>query len=156
MTTKGTTRRARVPLLDRLMDADGPGPDATTVETFRIAVRRDLERLLNARRRRRPIPAHLKELPTSLVNFGVPDPSSGTFAVPELRHALIKEIEATIRRFEPRLSGVSVNVYGDDGEYGNILKMRVEAVLDIDPAPELISFETLLEAVTRDIFVRET
>jgi type VI secretion system protein ImpF len=34
--------------------------------------------------------------------------------------------------------------------------MKVEAVLRADPVPEPVSFETLLEPVTRDVTVRET
>ena len=34
--------------------------------------------------------------------------------------------------------------------------MKVDAVLRADPVPEAISFETLLDPVTRDISVRET
>lgn len=152
--------RAQLPLLDRLLDAQ-PGADAAVptaaqaLEQLRAAVRRDLEALLNARRRRRPLPPLLAELPSSLVNYGIPDPVSGTYAVPELRAALTREIEATIRRFEPRLASVSVDLVDDTDGLGGVLRMKVEAVLRADPVPEQVSFETLLEPVSRDVTVRE-
>jgi type VI secretion system protein ImpF len=160
--SRNAPQRARLPLLDRLLDADpdapeGPPPSAAeALETLRVAVRRDLEWLLNARRRRVPLPPDLHELPASIVNYGIPDPSSGTYSVPELRAALVRDVEATIRRFEPRLAGISVAVVGVDDDLGGTLRMKVEAVLRADPVPEPVSFETLLEPVTRDVTVRET
>ena len=154
--------RAQLPLLDRLLDVEPGAADASTptlaeaLERLRSAVRRDLEALLNARRRRRPLPKLLTELPTSLVNYGIPDPVSGTYAIAELRAALANEVEATIRRFEPRLSNVSVELVEETDGFGHMLRMKVDAVLRADPVPEQVSFETLLEPVSRDVTVRET
>jgi type VI secretion system protein ImpF len=148
-------------LLNRLLDADPGAPEmpqpsaAEALEALRAAVRRDLETLLNARRRRRPLPAALPELATSLLNYGIPDPTSGTYAIAELRAALVKDVELTIRRFEPRLSQITVTMLGEDDDLGRALRMQVEANLRADPVPEPISFETLLEPVTRDVTVRE-
>ncbi len=155
-------KRVRLPLLDRLLDADPDAPElpppsaAEALEKLHLAVRRDLESLLNARRRRQPLPPHLPELASSLVNYGIPDPSSGAYSVPALRAALVREVETTIRRYEPRLTQVSVLLVGEDDELGGTLRMKVDAVLRADPVPEPVSFETLLEPVTRDVTVRET
>ena len=73
-----------------------------------------------------------------------------------LRAALIREVEATIRRFEPRLSNVRVSFTMTPTGSAGHLQMKVDAVLRADPVPEQISFETLLDPVTRDIAVRET
>ena len=157
-----TPQRARLPLLDRLLNSDPDAPEtpapsvAEAMEAFRASVRRDLEALLNARRRRLPLPTELGELVTSLINYGIPDPTSGSFAVDHLRAALIREIEATIIRFEPRLSNVKVTLHDDADRISRTLQMKVDAVLRADPTPEAISFETLLDPVTRDISVRET
>ena len=159
---RGGSPRAQLPLLDRLLDADPgasemPTPStAEALERLHTAVRRDLEALLNARRRRRPLPALLSELTSSIVNYGIPDPASGAYAVPELRAALAHEVEATIRRFEPRLTKVTVALIGEQDGLGGTLRLKVDAVLRADPIPEPVSFETLLEPVTRDVTVRET
>ena len=153
--------RAQLPLLDRLLDADPGAPEmppptaAEALERLHAAVRRDLESLLNARRRRRPLPALLSELTSSIINYGIPDPASGAYAVPEQRAALAREVEATIRRFEPRLTKVSVGLVGQDDGLGGTLHLKVDAVLRADPVPEPVSFETLLEPVTRNVTVRE-
>jgi type VI secretion system protein ImpF len=148
-----------LPLLDRLLDS---GAEASTLsaadalERLRAAVRRDLEALLNARRRRRPLPRLLSELPSSIIGYGVPDPVSGTYSVPDLRATLAREVEATIQRYEPRLTRVSVELTNSNDPLGGTLRMKVGAVLRADPVPEQVSFETLLEPITRDITVRET
>lgn len=162
-TDKQGHKRAQLPLLDRLMDADPDAIESAVVSTaeamqrLHAAVRRDLESLLNARRRRLPLPEGLKELATSILSYGIPDPASGAFAVPELRAALAGELQLTIRRFEPRLSRVDVELLGDDDDLGQgVLRLKVDAILHADPVPEAVSFETLLEPVTRDVKVKES
>jgi len=158
----GKRPRAQLPLLDRLLDADPAVSEhpvqtaAEALERLRIAVRRDLEALLNARRRRRPLPALSHELATSILNYGIPDPVSGTYAIPELRAALAREIELTIRCFEPRLAKVSVELVPSSDDLGGVLRMKIDGILRADPVPEAVAFETLLEPVTRDVSVRET
>jgi type VI secretion system protein ImpF len=153
--------RAQLPLLDRLLDADPdaleppPPTAAEALEQLHAAVRRDLEALLNARRRRRPLPPLLLELPASLVSYGIPDPASGAYALAESRASLAREVEATIRRFEPRLTKVTAVLAGDTDDLGGTLRLKIDAVLRADPVPEPVSFETLLEPVTRDVTVRE-
>lgn len=150
--------RAQLPLLDRLGDGESDGNPSTTaaaLDAFRSAVKRDIEILLNARRRRRPLPTHLQELPSSLLSYGIPDPTSGSFSVPEFRAALVAEIEATIRRFEPRLKDVAVSLLNEANDLDRMLRMKVEATLLVDPVPETISFETRVEPVSHDIIVRE-
>ena len=58
------------------------------------------------------------------------------------RDRLRLEIEATIRRFEPRF--LSVRVHSDRREQRWIasLRLRIEAVLHADPAPEQVTFDT--------------
>ena len=153
--------RARLPLLDRLLDADPGAPEmpspsaAEALDRLRSAVRRDLEAMLNTRRRRRPLPILFPELQSSIFNYGIPDPTSGAYAASELRAALVREIETTIRRFEPRLTNVTVTLVSDEADLGTALRMKVEAALLAEQGPEDVSFETLLEPVTRDITVRE-
>lgn len=156
----GAVIRIRLPLLDRLLDADPAGqdpPDPAPAQAFQMlrdAVLRDLEALLNARRRRRPLPPRLGELVVSPLNYGVPDPTSGSFALAARRQAVAQEVEATIRRFEPRLSGVRVTLLEED-DLSRMLRVKVEAVLRADPITEQISFETQVEPVSREVTVRE-
>jgi len=153
--------RVRLPLLDRLIDSDpgsareAPVSPAMALETLRAAVRRDLEALLNARRRRWPLPANGPELMTSPLGYGIPDATSGTYAIPERREELAQEVERIIRRFEPRLLSVRVTLRESPNELDRTLRLKVDAVLRTDPIPEPISFETVIEAVSHEVRVTE-
>jgi len=158
---RGPVQRTRLPLLDRLLDANPDSPEppppsaAVALDILRAAVRRDLEAVLNARRRRRPLPAQYPELVLSPLNYGIPDATSGAYAVAERRQALAREVELTIRRFEPRLTAIHVELVEASDELGRALRLKVDAVLRADPVPEPVSFETLLEPVSRDVTVTE-
>jgi type VI secretion system protein ImpF len=154
-------QRARLPLLDRLLDADPGSPrdppvsPVTALETLRAAVRRDLEALLNARRRRWPLPVTTPELAASALGYGIPDATSGSYAMPERREDLAREVERVIRRFEPRLQSVRVELRESGNELDRTLRLKVDAVLRTDPIPEPISFETVIEAVSHEVRVTE-
>jgi type VI secretion system protein ImpF len=158
---KGSGLRVRLPLLDRLLDAD-PGAPAdppltasVALDTLRAAVRRDLEALLNARRRRWPLPEGLAELPASPLGYGIPDATSGAYAYPERRKALAEEVERVIRRFEPRLMNVHVELRDQGNPLDRTLRLKVDAVLRADPVPEHIAFETVVEPVNHEVRVAE-
>ncbi|MDT7949885.1 MAG: type VI secretion system baseplate subunit TssE [Acetobacteraceae bacterium] len=152
---------AQIPLLDRLIDNE---PERATdralspTETLAIlmnSVRRDLEMLLNARRRFRSWPSALRELDTSPLNFGIPDCTAGTFNDQREREAFRAEVEATIRRFEPRFLRVSVQLPdADPRKLSANLNLRIEALMHADPAPEAISFETMVDATTSNITIQ--
>jgi type VI secretion system protein ImpF len=161
-----TGARIRLPLLDRLLDSDPQAPPdraqttQAAIEKIRSAVRRDIEALLNARRGWRPLPAGLVELATSPLGYGIPDPTAGSFTDEERRQGLATEIEATILRFEPRLTSVRVTLArlpreGREGPADRSLRIKVEAVLRSDPVPEPITLETLLRPATLDVSVAE-
>ena len=162
MSDNRSSPRIRLPLLDRLLDADPDSPrdpplsQSLAVDLLRTAVRRDLEALLNARRRRLPPPPGFTELPMSPIGYGVPDPTAGSFTEEERRAALSREIQATITRFEPRLTYVKVQLHKNEGEsIDRVLRLRIEAILRTDPVPEHISFETLVRPTTLDVSVQE-
>jgi type VI secretion system protein ImpF len=154
--------RAQLPLLDRLMDdapdetRDKPASNAEVLARLRAAVRRDLQALLNARRRWRSWPITLRELATSPVGFGLPDFASGAFADPARREAMRKEVEDTIKRFEPRFLQLKVSLEDGQDTLSGTLRLRIEALLDADPAPEPVGFDTLLDASRDEVTVRET
>ncbi|HEV7264409.1 MAG TPA: type VI secretion system baseplate subunit TssE [Falsiroseomonas sp.] len=157
-----TEQRAQLPLLDRLLD-DSPDQErdralsnAEVLHKLREAVRRDLQSLLNARRRWRSWPTNLRELATSPVGYGLPDFSSGAFGDPARRELLRREVEDTIRRFEPRFLSLKVQLVDAGDQLSGTLRLRIEALLDADPAPEPVGFDTLLDTARDDVVVRET
>ena len=151
--------RVKLSVLDRLLD-DAPemerdrplsATDALTV--LRRAVRRDLEALLNARRRFASIPPAYAELANSGFSFGLPDYTAGAMNEASAREVLRKEIERCIRQFEPRLVHVVVSLVPPEDELDSTLHFHIEALLHADPAPEPISFDTVVNAATADIEV---
>jgi type VI secretion system protein ImpF len=150
-----------LPLLDRLIDnepertTDQPISAAEAMQVLTNSVRRDLEMLLNARRRFRSWPASMGELDTSPLGFGIPDCTAGTFNDQREREAFRAEVEATIRRFEPRFLSVVVQLPEfESRKLTSSLRLRVEALLHADPAPEAISFDTVVDAVTSNVDIQ--
>ncbi|MGH8431367.1 MAG: type VI secretion system baseplate subunit TssE [Solimonas sp.] len=110
----GRIGRPQLPLFDRLVDAepdeqsDRPITVAAAMDALRASICRDLEELLNTRRRWRSWDPHLTELDRSLVGYGLPDFASGAFNDPRRREELRLLVEASIRRFEPRIVTLKV------------------------------------------------
>ncbi len=154
---QGNTVRVQLPLLDRLID-DSPDSDrdppmaaAEAMQHLRQSVRRELEALLNARRRWKSPARELKELPASPLCYGIPDFAAGVFNNQGERDRLRLEIEATIRRFEPRFLSVRVQLIDDEQRLDASLRLRIEAVLHAEPAPEQITFDTIVDMANDDV-----
>jgi type VI secretion system protein ImpF len=150
----------RLSLLERLDDEepdrprDPPPSPAASLMALRRGVRRDVEALLNSRRRWRSWPDRYDELALSPVGYGIADFSAGAFNDPGRRDLLRAEIERTIRRFEPRLARVRVTLVESGDPLAATLRLRIDATLRAEPAPEPIAFDTLVDPVTAQIVVR--
>jgi type VI secretion system protein ImpF len=153
------TRRAQLPLLDRLIDADPGEPadrpvsTATAIAALRTSVCNDLEELLNTRRRWRSWDPRLTELDRSLAGFGMPDFAAGAFNDQRRREELRKLVEACIRRFEPRIANLAVTLLENPDPFSPTLRLRIEAMLRADPAPEPITFDTVVDLDTKNVSV---
>jgi type VI secretion system protein ImpF len=161
MNRASTPTTAKLPLLDRLIDdhpdqqADPPLSATQAIAALRASVQRDLEALLNARRRWRSWPADLSELTQSAVGYGLPDFTAGALNDPRERERLRAEIEAAIRRFEPRLQALQVLAVDENDALESRLRLRIEALLHAEPADEPVTFETTVDAATAEVAVRE-
>ncbi|MCW3473894.1 type VI secretion system baseplate subunit TssE [Limobrevibacterium gyesilva] len=157
---RGPGPRAQLPLLDRLIDdapdqeRDPPMSGTEAMAILRRSVRRDLEALLNARRRWKSWPTSLGELDVSAVSFGIPDYTSGTFNDEKRREALRAEIEDIIRRFEPRFVSVRVSLIEGEDRLESTLRLRIEALLHAEPAPDPMTFDTMMDPTTADVVVK--
>jgi type VI secretion system protein ImpF len=147
--------------MDRLIDADprssveAPLTRAEAVRRLRIAVRRDLEWLLNSRRIAVPPDAALQEVNRSAYAYGLPDLSTVGLANPAEQNRLLAAIEKALRIFEPRLTNVKVLLVSDGAKkYVQRLDFRIEGLLLMDPAPELVSFDTTLDGVSQSYRVK--
>jgi len=141
----------QMPLLDRLFDEapdrahDPPRDSGEAMAALRRSVRRDLEMLLNARRRWRTPPAALRELAVSPLAFGIPDCAAARFGDKRERERLRAEIELTLRRFEPRFAHVRVTLIDPADSLDGTLHLHIDAMLHADPAPEPVAYDTVVE-----------
>jgi type VI secretion system protein ImpF len=149
----GASARVKGSLLDRLMHP-AASENGLTLREYHASVRRDLEALLNARRPRVSVPSGLPAVRDSMFAYGLPDYASGAFNAAEQREALYKEIAATIKRFEPRLTRVTVTSRDRPDSMEPVLRIRIQAMLVAEDADEPVSFETTLDTTTTDIAVR--
>ena len=123
--------------------------DRYTVDHLRAAVGRDLELLLNSRQRCLSLPKGLDELPKSLVNYGVPDFAGANLGSESAMHTLRAEVEEAIRRFEPRLRNVKVELMDPGESLDRALRLRIDASVEAEPFPEHVVYDSVLEPVTR-------
>lgn len=157
----GLERTAKPSLLDRLVDrhpkeaADPPISRETSIAQYRASVARDVEWLLNARRTILPIPAGLEEVPRSVLAYGLPDVTSIAMDTPEARSGLVRQIERAIRLFEPRLSQVRVLTTEVPAAQKQI-RLTIDAMLEMDPEPERVVFDTVVELARGDFAVDES
>jgi type VI secretion system protein ImpF len=141
-----------MPVLDRLVDKDpqSRAEDALTraesVRQIKAGLRRDLEWLLNTRRISVEPDESLKGLNRSVYVYGLPDFSSYTASSPKDQAKLIRAILNTLKIFEPRLANLQVTP-ADDGQRPRLqsLRLRIDGLLLMDPAPEHVSFDTVIE-----------
>ncbi|MCU0959993.1 MAG: type VI secretion system baseplate subunit TssE [Pirellulaceae bacterium] len=147
-------------VLDRLLGARGAVESGVFKSRTQIvrdvtqAVRRDLENLLNTRRRCGLVPAGLDELDVSLVTYGLPDFSQFNLQEPEERERLRLEIEDTIRAFEPRFKSVRVTLVGDTSHIERHLRFRIDALLRLQPEPQQVVFDSDLEPMSSTVEVK--
>lgn len=149
-------------VLDRLTDHDSanqqPEPPlsrAQSVRALRASVRRDLEWLLNTRRIPEEAGEEFPESRRSLFNYGLPDFTTFSLAAVHDRQRLLRHLEETIRTFEPRLAAVNVVALETTNEnVTRALRFQIEALLQMDPAPEQITFDTVLQLTSGEYQVK--
>jgi type VI secretion system protein ImpF len=147
-------RTVQQSVLDRLVDddptsqAEGLMSRADSIRLLKEALRRDLEFLLNTRRTAQTAPEGLDEVAASVYHFGLPDISSMSRDSPETQARLTRLVEDAIALFEPRLTAVKVAAMPDERTQYGVLRFVIEGTLRLDPVPERISFDTLLESGT--------
>jgi type VI secretion system protein ImpF len=147
-------------VLDRLLDdepevsREAPRSRNQMLRELKQSVRRDLENLLNTRRRCLDWPADLTELRRSLVNYGIADFLSANMASSEGREQLCQAIEAVIRIHESRFKTVKVHLLASGDALDRTLRFRIDALLRADPAPEPVVFDSAVEPGTGTIEVK--
>jgi type VI secretion system protein ImpF len=141
-------------VLDRVMTVEEwPSTRSQSVRFFKEALRRDLEWLLNTRQPPLPILASYPAAKASVINYGLPDITSLGLLSAADHKALRAAIEVCIRNFEPRLTGVRVTLESSD-TVDRRLRFHIEGNMKLDPAPEEIAFDTVLELTSGEYKVK--
>ncbi len=147
-------------VLDRLLDEEPevkrePGKSRHQVlRELKLSVRRDLENLLNTRRRHGRRPPALGELEQSLVNYGLPDFTSLGMTSAEERDEFRRTIENVIRTCEPRFKTIAVQLLDSSEPLDRTLRFRIDALMYAHPAPEAVVFDSAIEPVTGTVEVK--
>jgi type VI secretion system protein ImpF len=152
MAKREIERTVQPSLLDRLTDdeprssADPATSYAESLRAFKMGVQRDLEWLLNTRRMPTPLDEEFVELKQSLYTYGLPDVTSLSGDSSAARVKLLREVEEALTNFEPRLMNVRISmVEADADKTRRELHFVVEATLRLDPTPEQVGFDTVLQ-----------
>jgi type VI secretion system protein ImpF len=137
-------------VLDRLIDDEPknrlevPLTRAQSVRELKIALKRDLEWLLNTKRTIDPAPESATETVRSVYQYGFTDTSSKSVLSSRDQGDLVREMEDAIANFEPRLKRAKVRMEPVEGDY-RTLKFVIEGLLCMNPEPEAVRFDTVLE-----------
>jgi type VI secretion system protein ImpF len=147
-------------ILDRLLD-DEPQvtkePASSRIKDLRAlerSVARDLEALLNSRQETlRELPSEFREVNRSLVTYGLPDFTSYSLLTQDDRNRIRRAVEDAINIFEPRLLRVRVTLEAPR-EHDRGLRFRIDALLRVDPSPEPVTFDAVLQLNTQQYVIQ--
>jgi type VI secretion system protein ImpF len=126
------------------------------VRELRESVARDIDWLLNSKRFLDTDLEGLKEVRTSVLNYGMPDFSPTSWRNDKELSSLARTIEELLRRFEPRLRPSSIKVTAQKPVEKDDMRphFRIDAVLHVDPVNEPVSFDTDVDYESSRISVR--
>jgi type VI secretion system protein ImpF len=150
MPKRDATGPVTLSVLDRLIDRDPknsseiPLTRAQSLRELKLSLKRDLEWLLNTRKTIDPAPDSARETVRSVYQYGFADISSKSVMSGRDQSELVREMELAIAVFEPRLKRAKVRLEQVEGNYRS-LKFVIEGLLCMDPAPEPVRFDTVLE-----------
>ena len=141
-------------VLDRLMEVEEwPATRSQSTRFYREALKRDLEWLLNTRQPPIDDIATYPAAKSTVINYGLPDISSLGLNNASDHRALRIAIETCLRNYEPRLMDVRVSLEGSDTA-DRRLRFHIEGNMKLDPAPEEIAFDTVLELTSGEYKVK--
>ena len=163
MSTQNLKQPVLASLLDRLIDET---PERQTEVSSRSraqqlavlfqSVQRDLENLLNTRRRCISWPPEWQALDTSLVNYGIADFMGTELEKETARQNFCLQITDIIRRYDPRFKEIQVFLsHAGEEPRTRFLRLHIKGLLYAEPVPEPIILDSILEPETRTFTVLE-
>jgi len=138
-------------IIDRLGAPTGTGGrvalEGQSAAELKRSVARDLEWLLNTRVWTPWNLDALEEASRSILNYGIPELSGFSWASADDARSIKSLIETAIRTFEPRLlpRSIKTEVLPAQDVADFTLRIRIEAILHVDPISEPVVFDTGLD-----------
>lgn len=114
-------------------------------QQYKDSLKRDLEWLLNTRRTLDSRIGDFAQVSSSIYAYGLPDITSIDIASENQQRQLVEMMKETLRLFERRLKNVNIQ-YQPVAGGSRSLHFIITGVLLIDPAPEDIRIETILDS----------
>jgi type VI secretion system protein ImpF len=155
MADSNSTEILRPSVFDRLMKrkdhvSESMYYDGIGVRELKQSVSRDLATLLNTRMWQpedQGSLAGLDEAQTSMLTYGIPDLSTFSWANPQDCKRIAALVEKAIRTFEPRLLARSVrcDIVPTEDTTDFTVKLRIDAVLYVDPIKEHVAFDSIAD-----------
>lgn len=140
-------------IVERLnSNVEWPSTRAQSLRLLRESMKRDLEWLLNTRR---PVIAGMENFPLanrSVMQFGLIDTSSLSINSSNDQRRLQLAVQQCLDDFEPRLQNTRVTIEPDDQKRRQ-LRFHIEGEIRLDPAPEEIMFDTVLDLTSGEYLV---
>lgn len=140
-----------ISLLDRLVDEEPSNTHesvhsrSVTVKQIEASLVRDLEFLLNTRRKITHVPPAYPEVSRSVFTYGIADFTAENPESLSVKRRLRQEIEQTIMRFEPRLKNLSVRLDQSLKDRRSFY-FRITGILTVEPLNEAVAFDTYFDA----------
>ncbi len=147
-------------IIDRLLDfepkvsTEAPKSRSQGLRELKQSVRRDLEWLLNTRHTADKVPEGLEEVNKSMAIYGLPDFTGLSSKSLDDRKTLIRNIETALRLFEPRFMNLKVTLE-EMSSVDRGVRFRIEANLRVEPTPEPVVFDTILQVGSGEFEVKE-
>ena len=138
--------------IDRLSSDDAA--DDRSLTALREGLRRDLEALLNTRRRLLSLPTELDALEGSLLDYGLDDFTNESHGSEEFQDEFVESVERLLRRFEPRLGRFEVKVLTDSDQLDRTLRFRITGVVTLAGSPHELHFDSHIDPVRGQFVVR--
>ena len=132
-------------LMDRLSSTEEwPTTRAQSLRMMRESLKRDMEWLLNTRQSPVDHIQRFARASRSVIHYGLIDTSSLSMSSTVENARLQQAVQDCITAFEPRLLNVRVTIENRNSTRQH-LSFHIEAQIDLDPVPEEISFDTVLD-----------
>jgi type VI secretion system protein ImpF len=117
------------------------------IRQYKDSVKRDLEWLFNTRQTFDNRIDEYTELPSSVYAYGLPDITSVNIGSVNDQRKLAELMKRSLRLFERRLTDVAIDFQPVIGG-GRSLQFIISGILQMDPAPEEVRIDTILDSTS--------